>query len=95
MMISRAEIALALAAYRLRPAGVPAVPISASQRARNRWGAATVLELLGGVALGDPFYRHRRVADLRVRIAKGSYAVSSEDIVEKLIGRLLVDGISR
>ena len=94
MMISQAEIALALAAYRLRPAGHRSRRITAAQRARHRWSAASVLELLGRVALGEPFYRHSRVDDLRLRIAQGSYAVSSEDIVEKLLGRLLVDAAS-
>jgi len=86
MMISRDEIGVALHAYR-NERGQRAEPNtpSAASRAWHRWSA------LRWSAAAEPFYRHGRVAELRLQIAEGSYDVPSEDIAEKLLGRLLVD----
>lgn len=86
MMISRSEIGIALHAYRSERGqrAEPNAP-SAASRAWHRWSARRWF------AACEPFYRHGRVAELRLRIAEGRYDVPSEDIAEKLLGRLLVD----
>jgi anti-sigma28 factor (negative regulator of flagellin synthesis) len=93
MMISRDEIGFALSAYRnaqgTRIADRSA--LSAGARAWSRWSAQRWFAAFGRAALVEPFYRHGRVAELRVRIAEGRYDVPSEEIAEKLLGRLLVD----
>jgi len=93
MMISRDEIGFALTAYRnaagTRTAEGPA--LSAGARAWSRGSAPRWVAVFGRAALVEPFYRHGRVAELRVRIAEGRYDVPSEEIAEKLLGRLLVD----
>jgi hypothetical protein len=92
MMISRDEIGVALHAYR-RERGQRSErnALSAASRAWHRWSAPRWFAAFGRAALIEPFYRHGRVAELRVQIAEGSYDVPSEDIAEKLLGRLLVD----
>ena len=41
----------------------------------------------------NPFYRASLVADLGRRIAEGRYYVPAEQIVEKLLGRLMAEAI--
>jgi hypothetical protein len=93
MMISRDEIGFALSAYRnaRRQRRREGRALSAGARAWYRWTAARWFAACGGSALVEPFYRHGRVAELRLRIAEGRYNVTSEEIAEKLLGRLIVD----
>jgi len=46
---------------------------------------------LVAAATAEPFYRADLVEDLRHRIAEGRYFVPTEEIVEKLLGRLIVN----
>jgi hypothetical protein len=93
MMISRDEIGFALDAYRnaRRQHRRDGRALSAGARAWHRWSAARWCAAFGRAALVEPFYRHARVAELRLRIAEGRYDVTSEEIAEKLLGRLIVD----
>lgn len=93
MMISRDEIGFALGAYRNahRQHRREDRVLSAGARAWLRWSAARWCAAFGRAALIEPFYRPARVAELRLRIAEGSYDVTSEEIADKLLGRLLVD----
>jgi anti-sigma28 factor (negative regulator of flagellin synthesis) len=42
-------------------------------------------------ATSEPFYRPQLVDDLQRRISEGKYYVPSEDIVDKMLGRLMVE----
>jgi anti-sigma28 factor (negative regulator of flagellin synthesis) len=42
----------------------------------------------------EPMYREALVNDLQRRIAEGKYYVPSEAIVEKLLGRLVLESVS-
>jgi anti-sigma28 factor (negative regulator of flagellin synthesis) len=41
--------------------------------------------------IAEPLYRPELVADLQRRIAEGRYYVPTEDIVDKMLGRLFLD----
>jgi len=96
MIISRAEIESIISAYRTS---------AVKRKGRVTAGAAAgpasdVLELSGEtINVSDlresfasaPYYREAVVADLRRRIAEGRYYVPTEQIVEKILGRLIAD----
>jgi len=92
MIISRTEIRSAVSAYKAvkrRPAVDPlGLETADSLEASD---AATSLSSLIQDAIADPFYRADLVEDLRRRISEGRYYVPSEEIVDKLLGRLLVE----
>ena len=46
---------------------------------------------LAHAAASEPFYRKDLVDDLQRRIAEGRYFVPTEEIVDKLLGRLIVE----
>jgi anti-sigma28 factor (negative regulator of flagellin synthesis) len=92
MIISRAEIASAINAYRTvkRKSSVSTVAFDTSDRYD---GSETALSLSGivQIATTEPFYRGELVQELQQRIAEGRYFVPTEDIVEKMVGRLILD----
>ncbi|HEX3468739.1 MAG TPA: flagellar biosynthesis anti-sigma factor FlgM [Candidatus Elarobacter sp.] len=51
---------------------------------------AASLSDLFAAAVAEPFYRRSLVEKLRRRIAEGRYYVSSEQIVEKLLGHMIL-----
>jgi anti-sigma28 factor (negative regulator of flagellin synthesis) len=90
MIISRAEIASAISAYRTvkrKPGGASAAVDTTDSFERS--DAASSLGTFTTAAV-EPFYRPDLVDRLRYQIAEGRYFVPSEEIVEKLLGRLIV-----
>jgi anti-sigma28 factor (negative regulator of flagellin synthesis) len=92
MIISRAEIASAVSAYKTvkRKSSVAAVAIE-SQDSFERSAAAASLASVLTSASAEPFYRNDLVEHLRRQISENRYFVPSEEIVEKLLGRLIVE----
>ncbi len=90
MIISRAEINSAISAYKT----VKRKPTVATLRldepdSYERSEAASALGAL--FAATEPFYRPELVDDLRRQISEGRYFVASEDIADRLLGRLIVE----
>jgi len=92
MIISRAEIASAVSAYKSvkRKSSAAAVAHDAADSFERSEAAASLSGLLTG-ATAQPFYRPDLVDDLRRQISEGQYFVPTEQIVEKLLGRLIVE----
>ena len=92
MIISRAEIRSALAAYKTvkRKSAVKTVSNAAADRFDGS-NASAALTAFSQVVGTDPFYRPELVEDLGRRISEGRYFVRSEDIVDRLLGRLIVE----
>ena len=90
MIISRAEIASALSAYKTvkRKSANSMAPLDAAD-SFERSDAASSLGAFQSAAT-EPFYRPDLVDRLRYQINEGRYFVPTEEIVEKLLGRLLV-----
>jgi anti-sigma28 factor (negative regulator of flagellin synthesis) len=91
MMISRAEINSAVSVQRTakrKPAAGAASAAAADSFERS--DAATSLAAFWSAATAEPFYRHGVVQELGRRISEGQYFVPAEQIVEKLLGRLVV-----
>jgi anti-sigma28 factor (negative regulator of flagellin synthesis) len=90
MIISRAEIASALSAYKTvkRKPATDSAPLDTTD-SFERSDAASSLVTFGSAAT-EPFYRPDLVDRLRYQISEGRYFVPTEEIVEKLLGRLLV-----
>jgi anti-sigma28 factor (negative regulator of flagellin synthesis) len=93
MIISRTEIRSAISAYKTvkRKSAVDVTSATDSLEASD---AATSLSSLIQAAIADPFYRPDLVEDLRRRISEGRYYVPTEEIVDKLLGRLMVEHAS-
>ena len=92
MIISRAEINSAISAYKTvkRTATVATVAYDTSDTFESSEIASQFSELAHAVA-AEPFYRPALVEDLRRRIREGRYFVPAEQIVEKMLGRLIVE----
>jgi anti-sigma28 factor (negative regulator of flagellin synthesis) len=92
MIISRAEINSAVSAYRSvkRNPSLSTVAFDTADRFEASAAASSLLELVAEMA-SEPFYRAEHVEDLQRRIAEGRYFVPSDEIVDKLLGRLIVD----
>jgi len=91
MIISRAEIASAVSAYKSVKRKTAATATSAdSADSFERSEAAAALGSLLTASTAEPFYRPDLVEDLRRQISAGHYHVPTEQIVEKLLGRLIV-----
>ncbi len=90
MIISRAEIASALSAYKTvkRKSTAAAKPLDTTD-SFERSDAASSLGAYHSAA-AESFYRPALVDHLRRQISEGRYAVPTEDIVERLLGRLLI-----
>ena len=92
MMISRAEIVSAVSAYKTvkrKSAVVASLTFDALDSFERSEAAAALGELFQ--ASTDPFYRAELVEHLRRQIAEGHYYVPADAIVEKLLGRLIVE----
>jgi anti-sigma28 factor (negative regulator of flagellin synthesis) len=89
MIISRAEIASALSAYKtVKRKSTTAATLDTTD-SFERSDAASSLGTFQSAA-AEPFYRPDLVDRLRYQISEGRYFVPTEEIVEKLLGRLLV-----
>jgi anti-sigma28 factor (negative regulator of flagellin synthesis) len=90
MIISRAEIASALSAYKT----VKRKPLNGAAHVdtTDSFEPTDAAASLGAFhsAAAEPFYRSDLVDRLRYQISEGHYFVPTEEIVEKLLGRLLV-----
>jgi anti-sigma28 factor (negative regulator of flagellin synthesis) len=91
MFISRAEIASAVTAYRAvkRKSSVAAPAVETADTFDPSAEAASLGEFFSS-ATSEPFYRPDLVERLRRQITEGRYYVSTEQIVEKLLGRLIL-----
>jgi len=92
MIISRAEIRSAVAAYRTvkRKSSVDTLAFDTAD-SFERSELATAMAEIVHAAIAEPFYRKDLVDDLGRRISEGRYYVPTEDIVDKLLGRLIVE----
>jgi anti-sigma28 factor (negative regulator of flagellin synthesis) len=95
MIISRAEIESLISVYRAgvkrkdrASATASAAPTTDSVEFS---GELLTLADLHANFESQPYYRDAVVADLQRRIAEGRYYVPTEQIVEKIIGRLIAD----
>ncbi len=91
MIISRAEIQSAISAYKTVKRKPAVATVGHDTDRFDRSQTATSLTALSQDLSRDPFYRPALVADLQQRISEGRYFVSGEDIVDKLLGRLIVE----
>jgi anti-sigma28 factor (negative regulator of flagellin synthesis) len=90
MIISRAEIASALSAYKtVKRKLVNGAPVDTADSFEPT-DTASSLSTFRSAATSEPFYRPDLVDHLRHQISEGRYFVPTEEIVEKLLGRLLV-----
>jgi anti-sigma28 factor (negative regulator of flagellin synthesis) len=96
MIISRAEIESAVSAYRTsrkrRAQAAQSVSFDTNDAYVSSTEGATMADLAASVA-SEPLYRDALVRDLARRIAEGKYYVPSEQIVEKLLGRLVLEAL--
>jgi anti-sigma28 factor (negative regulator of flagellin synthesis) len=101
MIISRAEIESAVAVYRaslrrVQRAGIaqaPDVEVVASD-SFSPSDEAAMLTALREQVIAQPYYRQRLVNELKRRIQEGSYWVPAEEIVERMLRRLVVENIA-
>ncbi len=91
MIISRAEIASAVSAYRTvkRKSGVTVASLETAD-SFDRSDAAASLRDLFAAAIAEPFYRPDLVEKLRRQISEGRYYVSTDQIVERLLGGMML-----
>lgn len=96
MIISRAEIRSAVAAYKAVKRKPPTVDTLAFDTSDSfiRSEAAISLADVAHTVVAEPFYRAGLVEDLNRRISEGRYFVPSEEIVDKLLGRLIVEAVA-
>ncbi|GAC1410527.1 MAG: hypothetical protein NVSMB64_19710 [Candidatus Velthaea sp.] len=95
MIISRAEIESAVGAYRTsvkRKPGMDAATYDADRYEAS--GGMSALFAFAANVFAEPLYRTNLVAELHRRISEGRYFVPADQIVEKLIGRLVVQAVS-
>jgi len=99
MIISRAEIESAVSAYRTsrkkkaqaaQSVSFDTDPLDVEYVSSTE--ASSFAEMAAGVA-AEPMYREALVRDLQQRISQGKYYVPSEQIVEKLLGRLVLEAL--
>ncbi len=93
MIISRAEIQSVISAYRVsnkRKGSVTSV--STVLGLPDTFEASETLRNLSE-DMQQPYFRSDLVSDLQRRIAEGRYYVASDQIVEKLLGRLLAENL--
>ena len=90
MIISRAEIQSVISAYKTVKRKTVATVAHDSDRF-DRSDMAASLNALAQSLSADPYYRTELVEKLQRQISTGQYHVPSEDIVDKLLGRLIVE----
>jgi anti-sigma28 factor (negative regulator of flagellin synthesis) len=91
MIISRAEIASAVSAYRTlkRKSSVTAASVETADTFDPSDEAASLSDLFSA-AVAEPFYRPDLVEKLRRQVSEGRYYVSTDQIVERLLGLLIL-----
>ena len=94
MIISRAEIESAVAAYRTAPkrktrAGALSYDTDRTEISES----SAALSSFFNEVLAEPFYRTSLVNELQHRISEGKYYVPTDQIVEKMIGRMVVEAL--
>lgn len=94
MIISRAEVASAIAGYKTvkRKSAVELSVVETPDSFERSESAFALADVLRETA--EPFYRPRLVEQLRRQISEGRYFVPSDQIVEKLLGRLIVEAVA-
>ena len=94
MIISGAEIASAISAYRpvKRKSPVASMTLDAADSFERSDAASALAEDLA--AASEPFYRPDLVERLRKQVSEGRYFVPADQIVEKLLGRLIVERLA-
>jgi anti-sigma28 factor (negative regulator of flagellin synthesis) len=96
MIISRAEIESAVSTVRTarkrRTESALSVSFGESDAYVSSSEAVSLSDLAASVA-EEPMYRDALVRDLQRRISEGKYYVPSEQIVEKLLGRLVLEAL--
>jgi anti-sigma28 factor (negative regulator of flagellin synthesis) len=96
MIISRAEVESAVSAYRItrkrRAQAAESVSHDSADGYVSSAEAATFAEFAASV-IREPMYREALVNDLQRRVADGRYFVPTEHIVEKMLGRLMLEAL--
>jgi anti-sigma28 factor (negative regulator of flagellin synthesis) len=96
MIISRAEIESAVSAYRTsrkrRAHAAPSVSFDTNDAYVSSAEAATMADLAASI-VDEPLYRDALVRELQKRVSEGKYYVPAEHIVEKLLGRLVLEAL--
>lgn len=99
MYINRAEIDAAVSAYRTsrkRKAASAAAPESVTFDTSDSYvssDAAVSMADLAATVTTEPLYREALVNELARRVSEGKYYVPAEQIVEKLLGRLVLEAM--
>jgi anti-sigma28 factor (negative regulator of flagellin synthesis) len=96
MIVSRAEIESAVSAYRIARKRKTQAAQSVSFDTADAYVTspeASALSDLAAAVIAEPLYREALVNDLRRRVAEGKYYVPAEQIVEKLLGRLVLEAL--
>jgi anti-sigma28 factor (negative regulator of flagellin synthesis) len=97
MIISRAEIESVVWANRAQAKKKRLKVDSVAYDTVDSYESTEATAGLAGMAAevaSTPFYRPSLVADLERRIAEGRYYVPADQIVEKLLGRLVAEAIA-
>jgi|SRR5579872_5734381 len=101
MIISRAEIESAVAVYRARLRVIQRsgqasdVEVVTASDSFSPSDEAAMLTSLREQVVAQPYYRQRLVNELKRRIEEGSYWVPAEEIVERMLRRLVVENIAQ
>jgi anti-sigma28 factor (negative regulator of flagellin synthesis) len=97
MNISRAEIESAVSAYRTsRKRKAQAAPSVSHDTNPVEYVSSTEAVSFAEMAASvtaEPMYREALVNDIQRRISEGKYYVPAEQIVEKLLGRLVLESL--
>jgi anti-sigma28 factor (negative regulator of flagellin synthesis) len=94
MIISGAEIESAISAYRTSVKRKPRSDRSAPAADRYDFSDETsMFSHLAAQVASEPYYRPNLVSELQRRVAEGRYFVPSDQIVEKLLGRLFAEAL--
>jgi len=94
MIISRSEIESAVAAYRTAPKRKTRVGAVSNDTDRTELSeGSTALASFFSEVMAEPFYRTSLVNELQHRISEGKYYVPTDQIVEKMIGRMVVEAL--
>jgi anti-sigma28 factor (negative regulator of flagellin synthesis) len=95
MNISRAEIESAVSAYRTsrkrKAQAAQSVSFDTNPVEYVTSSEALTFAELASSVTAEPMYREALVNDLQRRISEGKYYVPAEQIVEKLLGRLVLE----
>ena len=95
MYINRAEIDAEVSAYRTSRKRKAAAPETVSFESDTyvSSGEATSMADLAVNVTAEPLYREALVNELARRVSEGKYYVPAEAIVEKLLGRLVLEAM--